>query len=43
MILKFKKRFAYVEEKAGENMKNMSLEELDRLWDEYKKTGGKNE
>ena len=40
---KFKKRFAYVEEKAGENMKNMSLEELDRLWDEYKKTGGKNE
>ena len=35
---KFTRRFSYVEEKAGENLKNMSLEEMDKLWDEYKKT-----
>lgn len=35
---KFTRRFAYVEEKAGENLKNMSLEEMDKLWEEYKKT-----
>ncbi|MBR4879025.1 MAG: nucleoside triphosphate pyrophosphohydrolase [Clostridia bacterium] len=34
---KFTRRFAYVEEKAGENLKNMSLEEMDKLWNEYKK------
>lgn len=34
---KFIKRFSYVEEKAGSQMHSMSLQELDKLWDEYKK------
>lgn len=33
---KFMRRFAKVEAAAGENMKNMSLEELDKLWDKAK-------
>lgn len=43
---KFTERFAYIEEKAGENINNMSLPEMDKLWEEYKtkNTGGfKNE
>ena len=34
---KFIKRFSYVEERAGSQIHSMSLEELDKLWDEYKK------
>lgn len=34
---KFMNRFSYIEEKAGENLKNMSLEEMDKLWTEKKK------
>lgn len=38
--LKFKKRFAYVEQGAkrqGRNLSDMTLEEMDALWDEAKK------
>ena len=38
--LKFKKRFAYVEQGArrqGKELSNMSLEEMDSLWDEAKR------
>ena len=37
---KFIKRFSYIEEKAnksGKNLKEMSLEEMDYLWNEAKK------
>jgi tetrapyrrole methylase family protein/MazG family protein len=40
--LKFKKRFAYVEQgakKQGRNLSDMTLEEMDALWDEAKKLG----
>jgi tetrapyrrole methylase family protein / MazG family protein len=39
---KFKKRFAFVEQgakKQGRNLSEMKLEEMDILWDEAKKTG----
>ncbi len=39
---KFKKRFAFVEQgakKQGRNLSDMTLEEMDRLWDEAKRTG----
>ncbi|HET7145207.1 MAG TPA: nucleoside triphosphate pyrophosphohydrolase [Anaerolineales bacterium] len=39
--LKFKKRFAYVEQgakKQGRNLSDMTLEEMDALWTEAKKT-----
>ena len=37
---KFRNRFNYVEERSigqGRNLKDMSLEEMDALWDEAKK------
>lgn len=40
--LKFKKRFAYVEQgakKQGRNLSDMTLEEMDSLWNEAKKLG----
>jgi tetrapyrrole methylase family protein/MazG family protein len=40
--LKFKKRFAYVEQgakKQGRNLSDMTLEEMDALWNEAKKLG----
>ncbi len=40
--LKFKKRFAYVErgaKKQGRNLSDMTLEEMDVLWNEAKKSG----
>ncbi len=40
---KFKKRFAYVEQGAkelGRNLSDLSLEEMDVLWNEAKKLGG---
>ena len=40
--LKFKKRFAYVEQgakKQGRNLSDMTLEEMDTLWNEAKKLG----
>jgi tetrapyrrole methylase family protein/MazG family protein len=40
--IKFKKRFAYVEQgakKQGRNLSDMTLEEMDKLWDEAKKLG----
>lgn len=40
--LKFKKRFAFVEQgakKQGRNLSDMKLEEMDLLWDEAKKAG----
>ena len=40
--LKFKKRFAYVEQSAkaqGRNLSEMKLEEMDAFWDEAKKKG----
>lgn len=40
--LKFKKRFAYVEKGAkgqGRNLSDMTLDEMDALWDEAKKPG----
>lgn len=33
---KFKWRFEFVEQKAGSNLQNMSLDELDAIWDEAK-------
>ena len=39
---KFRRRFNYVEENSigkGRNLKDMSLEEMDSLWDEAKKSG----
>ncbi len=33
---KFKKRFEYIERKAPKPLKEMSLEEMDKLWDEAK-------
>lgn len=46
--LKFTERFNYLEEKTllkGKSLKNMSLEEMDRIWEEAKKEegSGKNE
>jgi tetrapyrrole methylase family protein/MazG family protein len=41
--IKFKKRFAYVEQgakKQGRNLSDMTLEEMDVLWNEAKKTDG---
>ncbi|MDH4099848.1 MAG: nucleoside triphosphate pyrophosphohydrolase [Nitrospirota bacterium] len=41
-ISKFIHRFKYIEEKAaeaGKNLSEMTLEEMDRLWDEAKKKG----
>ncbi len=40
--LKFKKRFAYVEQgakKLGRNLSDMTLEEMDALWNEAKRAG----
>lgn len=40
--IKFKKRFAYVEQgakKLGRNLSDMTLEEMDALWNEAKRTG----
>jgi len=40
--MKFKKRFAYVEQgakKQGRNLSDLSLDEMDVLWDEAKKIG----
>ena len=40
--IKFKKRFGHVEQgakKAGKNLSDMKLEEMDGLWDEAKKMG----
>ncbi|MBK8618132.1 MAG: nucleoside triphosphate pyrophosphohydrolase [Anaerolineales bacterium] len=40
--MKFKKRFAYVEQgakKQGRNLSDMTLEEMDILWNEAKRTG----
>lgn len=40
--LKFKKRFAFIEQgakKNGRNLSDMTLEEMDLLWNEAKKTG----
>ena len=40
--MKFKKRFAYVEQgakKQGRNLSDLSLEEMDALWNEAKKRG----
>ena len=40
--MKFKKRFSHVEQgakKAGKNLSDMKLEEMDGLWDEAKKMG----
>ncbi len=40
--MKFKKRFGHVEQgakKAGKNLSDMKLEEMDGLWDEAKKLG----
>lgn len=40
--MKFKKRFAFVEQgakKQGRNLSDMNLEEMDLLWDEAKKAG----
>jgi tetrapyrrole methylase family protein/MazG family protein len=40
--LKFKKRFGYVEQgakKQGRNLSDMTLEEMDALWDEAKSLG----
>ncbi len=40
--MKFKKRFAYVEQgakKQGRNLSDMTLEEMDALWNEAKKRG----
>jgi tetrapyrrole methylase family protein/MazG family protein len=40
--MKFKKRFAYVEQgarKQGRNLSDMTLEEMDALWNEAKKIG----
>ncbi|WP_345320560.1 MazG family protein [Candidatus Villigracilis proximus] len=40
--MKFKKRFAYVEQgakKQGRNLSDMTLEEMDVLWNEAKRTG----
>ena len=40
--MKFKKRFAYVEhgaKKQDRNLSDMTLEEMDGLWDEGKKLG----
>lgn len=40
--IKFKKRFAYVEQgakKQGRNLSDMTLEEMDALWNEAKKLG----
>lgn len=34
---KFKKRFEYIEANAGKNLKDMSLNEMDALWNEAKK------
>ena len=41
--LKFKKRFAYVEKHAnrdGRNLSDMTLDEMDALWNEAKKLRG---
>jgi tetrapyrrole methylase family protein/MazG family protein len=41
-IAKFKKRFAYVEQSArrqGRNLSDLTLEEMDALWNEAKKRG----
>jgi tetrapyrrole methylase family protein/MazG family protein len=40
--IKFKKRFGHVEQgakKAGKNLSDMKLEEMDGLWDEAKRLG----
>jgi XTP/dITP diphosphohydrolase len=40
--MKFKKRFAYVEQgakKQGRNLSDMTLGEMDAFWDEAKKNG----
>ena len=40
--MKFKKRFAYVEQgakKQGRNLSDLKLEEMDALWNEAKKRG----
>ena len=40
--MKFKKRFAYVDQgakKQGRNLSELTLEEMDVLWDEAKKRG----
>lgn len=37
--LKFKRRFQYIEEKAGDTLDKMSLEEMDALWVEAKHKG----
>lgn len=34
--IKFKRRFEYIEQHAGQNLNNMSLEEMDLLWKEAK-------
>lgn len=35
--LKFKRRFEFIEQRAGTRLKDMSLEEMDELWKEAKK------
>jgi len=35
--LKFKNRFEYIEENAGRDLNDMSLEEMDKLWNEAKR------
>ena len=36
---KFIRRFAFVEREGGENLENMSLEQMDKLWDLAKQSG----
>lgn len=38
--LKFKRRFEYIESNAGKSLKEMTLGEMDQLWDEAKKLEG---
>jgi XTP/dITP diphosphohydrolase len=39
--MKFKRRFEYIESKAGSDLKEMTLAEMDALWDEAKGFEGK--
>lgn len=34
---KFRRRFAYIEQQAGDKMSSISLAEMDKLWNDYKK------
>nr|HRD06980.1 MazG nucleotide pyrophosphohydrolase domain-containing protein [Saprospiraceae bacterium] len=36
---KFIRRFSYIEQKAGDQLENMSLDAMDQLWNEAKSQG----